>query len=49
MIKYACEDHIDEAMDDVINFEETFPVISECINNKCDYCEKQSKYEVKIV
>lgn len=25
---YACEDHIDEAMDEVIDGKETFPVIN---------------------
>lgn len=47
--KYACEDHIDEAMDEVINENETFPIISEVNNKKCDYCDKKSKYEVKMI
>ena len=33
---YACEEHIDEAMDEVINEKETFPVINEVIE-KIDY------------
>ena len=49
MIRYACEEHMDEAMDDIINEEETFPVINECKNNKCSYCDKESKYEIKII
>lgn len=48
-IKYACEDHIDEAMDEVINEKETFPIINKVNDNKCDYCNKKSKYEVKMV
>ena len=49
MIKYACEDHIDEAMDEVINEEETFPIINKCKDNQCSYCEKHSEYEINII
>ena len=49
MLKYACEEHLDEAMDDIINEEETFPVINKCNNNQCTYCEKQGEYEIKIM
>lgn len=45
--KYACEEHIDEAMDEVINEEETFPVINEVTGKQCNYCNKESKYEVR--
>ena len=31
---YACEDHIDEAMDEVIDGKETFPVINAVIVKK---------------
>lgn len=48
-IKYACEEHIDEAMDEVINEKETFPIISEVKDKKCDYCSKKSCYEVKMI
>ena len=48
-VKYACEEHMDEAMDDVINENETFPVINEASGKTCSYCEKESKYEVKII
>ena len=30
---YACEDHIDEAMDEVIDGKETFPVINKTTKN----------------
>mgnify|MGYP002556362749 FL=1 len=46
---YACEEHIDEAMDEIINEKETFPVINEMTEKKCDYCDKKSKYEVKMI
>lgn len=45
---YACEEHIDEAMDEIINEKETFPVISEANKKNCSYCNKEAKYEVKI-
>ena len=45
---YACEDHIDEAMDEVIDGKETFPVINKITGFKCTYCEKEAKYEVKM-
>lgn len=48
-IKYACEEHIDEAMDEVINEKETFPVINEVEGKRCSYCDKESKYEVKMI
>ncbi|MCI9303533.1 CxxH/CxxC protein [Clostridium sp.] len=46
---YACEEHIDEAMDEVINEKETFPVINEVLEKKCSYCNKGAKYEVKMI
>lgn len=48
MIKYACAEHIDEAIDDVINEEETFPVMNNFENAKCSYCDNQCKYEIKL-
>ena len=46
---YACEEHIDEAMDEVINEKETFPVINEVEEKKCSYCNTRAKYEVKMM
>lgn len=46
---YACEEHIDEAMDEVINEKETFPVMNEVIGKKCSYCDEEAKYEVKMI
>ena len=45
---YACEEHMDEAMDEVIDGKETYPVINEITGYKCTYCEKEAKYEVKM-
>ena len=47
MIKYACEEHLDEAMDDLINEFETFPIMEKCTDKQCSYCEKKSEYEIK--
>ncbi|MEN8079259.1 CxxH/CxxC protein [Clostridioides difficile] len=46
---YACEEHVDEAMDEVINEKETFPVMNEVTGEKCSYCSKEAKYEIKII
>ena len=43
---YACEDHIDEAMDEVIDGKETFPVINKTTKNS--YCEKEAQYQVEM-
>ena len=48
-IIYACEEHKDQAMDEVINEKETFPVMNEVTENKCSYCNKEAKYEIKIL
>lgn len=48
MIKYACDEHIEDAMDDVINESETFPLIEKVYGSKCSYCDKKSTYEVKL-
>lgn len=45
---YACEEHIDEAIDEIVDKKETFPIIHKETKNKCSYCEKKSQYEVNI-
>lgn len=47
MVKYACDEHIEDAMDDVINESETFPTINKIEGTKCSYCDKKNTYEVK--
>jgi|UPI0003A063BE CxxH/CxxC protein (TIGR04129 family) len=44
---YACKDHVEDAMDDFINYEETFPIIEEVKGVKCNYCENDSCYIIK--
>jgi CxxH/CxxC protein (TIGR04129 family) len=41
---YACEDHIDLAIDDFLVKNETFPLLSEAKTGNCSYCEKPAKY-----
>lgn len=48
IFKYACEEHMDEAMDDIINEQETFPIINKTKGFKCSYCDKECSYEIKI-
>ena len=48
MIKYVCEEHIDDIMDDLINEYESFPIMEECEDKQCEYCNNRSKYLVKI-
>lgn len=47
MKKYVCEEHLDEAMDDLINEYETFPLMERCTDKQCEICGKKSEYEVK--
>lgn len=44
---YACEDHIDIAMDEFINDNETFPELVDNTIEKCSFCHNNSKYEIK--
>ena len=48
---YACKVHIDDAMDDLINYEETFPIMEKAKDMKCSYCSenevKNNKFNIK--
>jgi CxxH/CxxC protein (TIGR04129 family) len=41
---YACEDHIDLAIDDFLVEYETFPVLSKAEKITCSYCENAAVY-----
>lgn len=43
----ACSEHIEEAMDDLINEEETFPIIEKYKEEKCAYCDNNAEYKIK--
>jgi len=47
---YSCEEHIDIALDDIVDKYQTYPVLSQIPVDKastgCEYCEKQAVYMV---
>lgn len=45
---YACKAHIDDAMDDLINYEETFPIMEKAKDMKCSYCSENAEYIIKV-
>jgi len=44
----ACGDHIDIAIDDFIDTNETFPLLTKAVEGKCSYCEKAAVYLLSI-
>ncbi|MGL5245625.1 MAG: CxxH/CxxC protein [Sarcina sp.] len=47
-VKYACEEHIDIAIDDLIYDTESFPIMEMAESHKCEYCDKIAKYGLKV-
>jgi len=48
-IIFACEEHIETALDDFVNFEEKAPQmikLSENENIKCSYCKNEAEYKL---
>ena len=45
---YACKVHIDDAMDDLINYEETFPIMEKAKDMKRSYCIENAEYIIKV-
>jgi len=47
---YICEEHIEIALDDIVDQYQTYPVLSKISVDKsstsCEYCEKQAVYMV---
>jgi CxxH/CxxC protein (TIGR04129 family) len=47
---YSCEEHIEIALDDIVDKYQTYPVLSQVpVDNRttcCEYCEKQAVYMV---
>lgn len=43
----ACRMHIEMAIDDFVNEEESAPEIIKVQNGKCSYCEAEAEYEIK--
>jgi len=51
MVIYCCEEHVELAMDVIINEKETYPIFEKCnaihnLSTTCEYCEKPSVYIV---
>lgn len=46
-IIFSCLDHVEIAIEEIINEYEKSPELIENITEKCSYCDKTSKYEVK--
>ena len=47
---YSCEEHVDIALDDIVDQYQTYPVLSQVpVDNSsttCEYCEKRAVYMV---
>ena len=47
---YSCEEHVEIALDDIVDKYQTYPVLSQiAVDNpstSCEYCEKQAVYMV---
>lgn len=44
---FSCEEHIDMAIDDYVNFFEEAPEILNIDTGKCEYCDRVACYSVK--
>ena len=47
---YCCEEHVDIALDTIVDDYETFPVLSKVdgdnLSTNCEYCQNQATYVV---
>lgn len=43
----TCKEHVDIAMDEIINDSERFPIIEISNDGNCVYCDKIAEYVVK--
>ena len=45
---FACMDHVEQALDDYVNFQETPPQLNKTTEtNKCTYCPENAEYIIK--
>jgi CxxH/CxxC protein (TIGR04129 family) len=44
---YACEEHIDMALEDFVNAKEEAPEILSVSSGKCAYCDRMALYFIK--
>ncbi|HKM01770.1 MAG TPA: CxxH/CxxC protein [Sedimentibacter sp.] len=46
-IIYTCFEHVEQALDDFVNFQEIAPqIIKTNSEQKCNYCHKNSEYKI---
>lgn len=45
---YCCEEHLDDAFDDFLVINETFPVVNAASFKKCSYCDSPASYELDL-
>ena len=45
----ACEEHLDEAMDEFVEKNETFPILERVNGGVCSFCEKEAEYSLKEI
>ena len=43
---YCCESHINMGIEDFINKYETFPIMTEVLYDKCEYCSLNAIYSL---
>ena len=43
----ACQEHIDEALDEFLLVNETFPIMNKASEGKCKYCDKKAEYSLE--
>ncbi|ERK28623.1 MULTISPECIES: CxxH/CxxC protein [Clostridium] len=43
----ACKEHIDEALDEFLVVNETFPIMNEAKEGKCNYCNDKAEYSLE--
>lgn len=43
----ACENHVEEALDDFVYHNEVFPTMNKCSEGKCDYCKENAEYSIE--
>lgn len=41
---YSCNIHIDDAIEDFVNSNETFPTVTKEENSVCNYCSNKAEY-----
>ncbi|OFI06600.1 hypothetical protein CLOACE_09420 [Clostridium acetireducens DSM 10703] len=46
--KYCCEKHKNKAFDDFLKEHDTFPYIEKVSSGKCNYCDDDASFVLKI-